>query len=70
MTRKGVTVQDLTDRHDSKYALAVAAARRARAITEGSQPLVETSASKPVTIALEEIRRGIITVDVPPIGIK
>ncbi|AUW94468.1 MAG: DNA-directed RNA polymerase subunit omega [Sulfobacillus thermosulfidooxidans] len=70
MNQKGVTVQDLTDRHDSKYALAVAAARRARQITEGSQALVESTASKPVTIALEEIRHGAISVDVPPIGIK
>ncbi len=70
MSRTIVTVQSLTEHHESKYALAVAAARRARLITEGSPPLVETTASKPVTIALEEIHRGIITVEVPPTGIK
>ncbi|MCL4493481.1 MAG: DNA-directed RNA polymerase subunit omega [Firmicutes bacterium] len=70
MDPKGLTVKELTDRHESKYALAVAAARRGRAITEGSHPLVESRASKPVTIALDEIHRGLITVEVPSTGIK
>ncbi|OLZ09741.1 DNA-directed RNA polymerase subunit omega [Sulfobacillus thermosulfidooxidans] len=70
MDPRGLTVKELTERHESKYALAVAAARRGRAITEGSHPLVESHASKPVTIALEEIHKGLITVEVPPVGIK
>ncbi len=70
MERRGLTVRELTERHESKYALAVAAARRGRAITEGSTPMADGRATKPVTIALDEIRKGLITVEVPPVGIK
>lgn len=42
----------------SKYATVILAARRARQIVNGAPPLVETSASKPVSIALEELREG------------
>lgn len=43
---------------DSKYTLVVAAARRARKITAGEEPAIETDARKPVTIALEELDQG------------
>ena len=67
---KATSVLDLVNETKSKYALVVAAARRGRAIMEGYQPLVDVQATKPVTIALEEIQRGLVSVEVPPSGIK
>lgn len=43
---------------DSKYALVVLAAKRARQIKEGARPLVETSSANALTVALEEIAGG------------
>ncbi|MCL4352214.1 MAG: DNA-directed RNA polymerase subunit omega [Firmicutes bacterium] len=65
-----LTIQELTNQTESKYALVVAAARRARAIMDGHQPLMDATATKPVTIALQEIHQGLIHVEVPPVGIK
>lgn len=67
---KAASVESLVNETKSKYALVVAAARRGRAIMDGYQPLVDVHATKPVTIALEEIRRGLVSVEVPPLGIK
>ncbi|AEJ39324.1 hypothetical protein TPY_1134 [Sulfobacillus acidophilus TPY] len=64
------TVTQLVQESESKYALVVAAARRGRAIMDGEQPLTQVNATKPVTVALEELRRGLITVEIPPVGIK
>jgi DNA-directed RNA polymerase subunit omega len=64
------SLDELTRRVDSKYALVVAAAKRARALMAGDLPLVETRASKPVTIALEEIAQDQLDIVVPPASIK
>jgi DNA-directed RNA polymerase subunit omega len=45
----------LLSKVDSKYTLVVLAAKRAREILNGSEPLVSCKSSKPVTVALEEI---------------
>ncbi len=42
----------------SRYTVIVAAAKRARQLLEGAQPLVDHASVKPVTIALEEINSG------------
>jgi DNA-directed RNA polymerase subunit omega len=42
----------------NKYALTVAVAKRAREINSGKEPIIKTSATKPVTIALDEIIKG------------
>jgi DNA-directed RNA polymerase subunit omega len=70
MTSGRKTVTQLVQESESKYALVVAAARRGRAIMDGAPPLAHVKASKPVTIALEELKRGLVTVDIPPVGIK
>lgn len=67
---RAVSVEQLVSETKSKYALVVAASRRGRALMEGYQPLVDVHATKPVTIALEEIQRGLVSVEVPPSGIK
>lgn len=43
---------------DSKYALVILAAKRAKQIKEGSKPLIKTDSTNPLTIALEEIAAG------------
>lgn len=55
---------------DCKYTLAVLAAKRARGITDGDRPLVESHSNKPVTIALEEIAGGKIGYERIKTGIK
>lgn len=55
---------------DSKYTLVVAAAKRARMITEGFSPLVTVKSSKPVTIALQEIAERKIKYERTKSGIK
>jgi DNA-directed RNA polymerase subunit omega len=43
---------------DSKYALVVLAAKRAKQLKEGSRPRIQTTSVNPLTIALEEIAQG------------
>ena len=43
---------------DSKYALVILAAKRARQVKEGSRPLIKTDSTNPLTVALEEIAKG------------
>lgn len=64
------SIQEMFTQNPSKYALVVAAAKRGRAILEGDPPLLEVHAAKPVTIALEEIRQNMVTLELPPTGIK
>lgn len=51
------SVDRLLRRVDSKYTLVVASAKRARELMLQKKPVVD----KPVTAALEEIDKGIIT---------
>lgn len=60
----------LMDHVDSKYTLVVAAAKRAREITEGSQQLVDSESYKPVTIALQEISKNKVNYERTKTGIK
>nr|WP_092067609.1 DNA-directed RNA polymerase subunit omega [Dendrosporobacter quercicolus]NSL46679.1 DNA-directed RNA polymerase subunit omega [Dendrosporobacter quercicolus DSM 1736]SDL60016.1 DNA-directed RNA polymerase subunit omega [Dendrosporobacter quercicolus] len=63
-------LEDLLDKADSKYTLAVLAAKRAREIIQGSEMLVDRKSSKPVSIALEEIAKRKITFKRNKTGIK
>ena len=68
------SIDKLLQRTDSKYALVVVAAKRARMLTEGASPLIEkvnpAEISKPVSVALEEIAAGKLTYEAPKGGIK
>ena len=50
-----VTVEDCLKHVESNYALVLQASKRARAIAEGAEPLVERDNDKPTVIALREI---------------
>ncbi|HHY05135.1 MAG TPA: DNA-directed RNA polymerase subunit omega [Thermoanaerobacterales bacterium] len=64
------SIDTLVDKYDSKYTVAVAAAKRARQIVEGAKPLTNVSTEKPVSIALIELEAGKIIVESPVSGIK
>ena len=54
-------IGELLKRVDCRYTLAVEAAKRARQLIDGEQPLFESKENKPLSIAIEEIHRGLIT---------
>ena len=43
---------------ESKYALVILAAKRAKQLREGSRPRIGTDSTNPLTVALEEISEG------------
>lgn len=60
----------MLERHPSRsrYTLVAAAARRARQLLEGAPPVVAVDSTKPVTIALHEIDRGLVLFELPSRG--
>ncbi len=54
-------IGELLEKVDCRYTLAVEAAKRARELIGGSMPLIETKETKPLSIAIEEINRGLIS---------
>ncbi|AEE91617.1 DNA-directed RNA polymerase subunit omega [Tepidanaerobacter acetatoxydans Re1] len=57
------SIDSLTTKYDSKYIIAVAAAKRARQLVEGAKELVEVNTKKPVSIALFELDAGKILIE-------
>ena len=64
------TLESLMTKVDSKYTLVTLAAKRARQLTDGDEPLVDVDTTKVVSIAMEEIEQGKITYEAPRDGIK
>ena len=54
-------IGELLSKVDCRYTLAVKASKRARELIGGSLPLIDTKDNNPLTIAIEEINRGLIT---------
>ena len=54
-------IGELLMKVDCRYTLAVEASKRAREIIGGAMPLIDTKETKPLSIAIEEINRGLIT---------
>ena len=54
-------IGQLLEKVDCRYTLAVVASKRAREIIGGAVPLIDTKETKPLSIAIEEINRGLIT---------
>ncbi|MBL4763203.1 MAG: DNA-directed RNA polymerase subunit omega [Gammaproteobacteria bacterium] len=55
-----VTVEDCLDNVDSRFHLVLIAAKRARQIAMGADPLVPVEKDKPTVLALREIEDGLI----------
>lgn len=64
------SIDRLITRGDSKYTLVITAAKRARQLNEGANPLIETNLSKDVSVALEELARGKIAYERTKTGNK
>lgn len=58
-------LEELLSQVDNKYALVMAAAKRARQLKEGVLPLVDIDSSNPVSVALEEIATGRVRIEEP-----
>ncbi|MCL1964048.1 MAG: DNA-directed RNA polymerase subunit omega [Firmicutes bacterium] len=59
------SVIELLDQAECRYTLVVKVAKRARQLVAGMQPLIETKETKPVSVAVQEINRGLIDHDAP-----
>ena len=55
-------IDDLMEHADSKYALAIFAAKRARQIIGGEEPFVDGKGKKPLSIAIQELEQGLIKI--------
>ncbi|MCU7800001.1 MAG: DNA-directed RNA polymerase subunit omega [gamma proteobacterium symbiont of Lucinoma myriamae] len=53
-----VTVEDCLDNVQNRFELVMVAAKRARQISNGQEPLVDEENDKPTVIALREIAEG------------
>ncbi|NLZ31635.1 MAG: DNA-directed RNA polymerase subunit omega [Firmicutes bacterium] len=62
------SIDDLLKRVKSKYALAIAAAKRGRQLRDGAKPLVECDSRKVVTVAFHEINEGKVEIEMPDSG--
>lgn len=64
------TIDELLTKADSKYSLVCVAAKRAREIVDGAEPMNSGDAKKPVTIALQEIGENRVSYEQTKEGIK
>jgi DNA-directed RNA polymerase subunit omega len=55
------TVEDCLDNVDNRFQLVLVAAKRAREIAMGAEPMVEIDNDKPTVLALREIAEGLVT---------
>ena len=55
------------DAEQSTYRFIIVSAKRARQLQGGARPVLPTSSKKPTIIAMEEVRRGLVYYDVPPV---
>ncbi len=53
------------DPEQSTYRFIIVAAKRARQLQGGARPVLPTSSKKPTVIAMEEVRRGLVTYESP-----
>lgn len=59
-----VTVEDSLDRIGNRFDLVLIAAKRARNISMGAEPMVSADNDKPTVIALREIADGHVNEDI------
>jgi len=59
------SVIELLNYAECRYTLVVKVSKRARQLVAGAQPLIDTRETKPVSVAVQEINRGLIDHDAP-----
>ena len=55
------SIDELSKKVDSRYTLVIESSKRARELIGGAQPLIDPKDMKPVSIAVDEINRGVLT---------
>ena len=66
-TPEGITnppIDELLDRTQSKYALVIIAAKRARQLQSGARALVQTPTKKVTKVAQMEVEAGLVPIEV------
>jgi DNA-directed RNA polymerase subunit omega len=56
-----ITVEDCVKNIDNIFEMVLVAAKRARRVAHGADPMVELENDKPTVIALREIAEGLVT---------
>ena len=56
-----ITVEDCLDNIHNIFEMVLVAARRARRVAHGAEPMVELENDKPTVVALREIAAGLVT---------
>jgi len=56
-----LTVEDCLDNVENRFQLVLVAAKRARQISMGGEPMVSFDNDKPTVLALREISEGLVT---------
>jgi len=59
-----ITVEDCIDHLDNRFDLVLMAAKRARQLANGVEPLLPWENDKPTVMALREIADGLVTTDI------
>jgi DNA-directed RNA polymerase subunit omega len=59
-----ITVEDCLNNVDNLFDMVMVAAKRARRLANGAEPLVERDNDKPTVIALREIAAGLINEEI------
>jgi DNA-directed RNA polymerase subunit omega len=58
-----ITIEDCLEKIPNRFELTLAATNRARQISAGSAPLVDTDRDKPTVVALREIALGKVGIE-------
>jgi DNA-directed RNA polymerase subunit omega len=58
-----ITIEDCLTKIPNRFELTLAATNRARQISAGSQPMVESDRDKPTVIALREVAAGKVGIE-------
>lgn len=59
-----ITVEDCADKIPNMFHLVLVAAKRARQLANGAEPMVDWENDKPTVVALREVAEGYITEDI------
>ena len=59
-----VTVEDCLDNVDNRFELVLVAAKRARQIAMGAQPMLEEENDKPTVLALREVAENLVNAEI------
>jgi DNA-directed RNA polymerase subunit omega len=59
-----ITVEDCFDKIPNMFELVLVAAKRARRLANGAEPMVDWENDKPTVVALREIAEGLVTPEI------